>query len=47
MGFQMESDAKRVMEVLPKRFNRFKLGLYPEKVQLIPFSKPLRNEKPN
>ena len=25
MGFQMESDAERIMEVLPKRFNRFKL----------------------
>jgi RNA-directed DNA polymerase len=40
MGFQLESDAKRIMEVLPKRFNRFKLELHPEKTKLIPFGKP-------
>ena len=46
MGFQLESDAKRLMEVLPKRFNRFKLDLHPEKTRLIPFGKPPRNGKP-
>ncbi len=46
MGFQMESDANRMMEVLPKRFNRFKLDLHPEKTRLIPFGKPPRNGKP-
>ncbi len=46
MGFQKEADAKRIMEVLPKRFNRFKLHLHPEKTQLIPFGKPPRSGKP-
>lgn len=46
MGFQLESDAKRAMEVLPKRFNRFKLDLHPEKTRLIPFGKPPRSGKP-
>jgi group II intron reverse transcriptase/maturase len=46
MGFQLESDAKRMMEVLPKRLNRFKLDLHPEKTRLIPFGKPPRNGKP-
>lgn len=40
MGFQLESDAKRIMEVLPKRFNRFELELHPEKTKLIPFGRP-------
>ncbi len=46
MGFQLESDAKRIMEVLPKRFTRFKLELHPEKTRLIPFGKPPRSGKP-
>jgi group II intron reverse transcriptase/maturase len=46
MGFQLESDAKRLMEVLPKRFNRFKLNLHPDKTQLIPFGKPPRSGEP-
>ncbi len=46
MGFQLESDAKRLMEVLPKRFDRFKLELHPDKTRLIPFGKPPRNGKP-
>jgi group II intron reverse transcriptase/maturase len=40
MGFQLESDAKRVLEVLPKRFDRFRLELHPEKTKLIPFGRP-------
>jgi len=46
MGFQMESDMNRVMEVLPKRFNRFKLELHPKKTKVIPFGRPLRKGKP-
>lgn len=46
MGFELESDAKRLMEVLPKRFNRFKLELHPDKTRLIPFGKPLQSGKP-
>ncbi len=45
MGFQLESDAKRIMEVLPKRFNRFKLELHPEKTKLIPFGRPFGDTK--
>ena len=40
MGFQLESDAKRAMEVLPQRFDRFKLELHPEKTKLMPFGRP-------
>jgi len=35
MGFTRKEDAQRVMEVLPKRFARFKLTLYPEKTRLL------------
>jgi group II intron reverse transcriptase/maturase len=43
MGFECETDARRVMEVLPKRFERYKLELHPEKTALIPFGRP-RND---
>ena len=46
IGFQLESDAKRLMEVLPKRFNRYNLSLHPEKTRLIAFGKPPRSGKP-
>ncbi len=46
MGFQLETDAKRLMEVLPERFDRFELELHPEKTKLIPFGKPARSGKP-
>lgn len=35
LGFSDQSDAKRVMEVLPKRFARYKLTIHPEKTKLI------------
>jgi RNA-directed DNA polymerase len=41
MGFELESDAARVMEVIPKRFNRYGLELHPDKTALIKFGKPL------
>jgi RNA-directed DNA polymerase len=40
MGFATEQDARRVMEVLPKRFARFGLTLHPEKTRLVPFWRP-------
>jgi len=46
MGFQIESGAKRLMEVLPERFSRFELELHSEKTQLIPFGQPPRSGKP-
>ncbi len=46
IGFQLESDAKRLMGVLPKRFDRYQLSLHPEKTRLIAFGKPPRSGKP-
>ena len=40
LGFASEQDARRVMEVLPKRFSRFGLTLHPEKTRLVPFQRP-------
>lgn len=44
-GFELEEDARRVMEVLPKRFNRFKLIIHPEKTKLVEFGRPASHEK--
>ena len=41
----LASDARRVMEVLPKRFGRFGLELHPDKTRMIPFGKPTRGNK--
>jgi group II intron reverse transcriptase/maturase len=38
--FTHEEDARRVMEVLPKRFGKYGLTLHPEKTRLIPFRRP-------
>ena len=40
IAFTHEADARRVMEVLPKRFERFGLTLHPEKTRLVPFRRP-------
>jgi hypothetical protein len=40
IGFEQEDDARRVMEVLPKRFGKYGLTLHPAKTRLIPFSRP-------
>ena len=40
--FTHESDARRVMEVLPKRFGKYGLTLHPEKTRLVPFHHPSR-----
>lgn len=41
MVFSNESDARRVMEVLPKRFGKYGLILHPEKTRLIEFRPPI------
>ena len=41
IGFQHEDDARRVMEVLPKRFAKYGLELHPEKSRLLSFGKPV------
>jgi group II intron reverse transcriptase/maturase len=47
MGFSCEDDARRVMEVLPKRFEKYGLTLHPEKTRLVPFERPPdRPERP-
>lgn len=38
--FSDEQDARRVKDVLPKRFGRYGLTLHPKKTRLLPFSPP-------
>ena len=45
IGFELESDVRRVLAVLPKRFNRFGLSLHPEKTKIIPFKRPSSNNE--
>lgn len=40
--FSREQDARRVMDVLPKRFGKYGLELHPTKTQLIEFRRPDR-----
>jgi hypothetical protein len=40
IGCELEYDARRIMEVLPKRFNRFKLTIHPKKTTLVEFGNP-------
>jgi RNA-directed DNA polymerase len=43
IAFEREEDARRVMDVLPKRFGKYGLRLYPEKTQLVRFNRPRHN----
>ena len=38
--FEQETDARRVMSVLPKRFGKYGLRLHPEKTRLVEFESP-------
>jgi RNA-directed DNA polymerase len=38
--FALEDDARRVMNVLPKRFGKYGLTLHPEKTRLVKFTRP-------
>ena len=40
LGFEHEQDARRVWEVLPKRFAKYGLRLHPEKTRLVDFRRP-------
>ena len=42
IGFSSEEDARRVLDVLPKRFGKYGLTLHPEKTRLVPFRPPNR-----
>lgn len=50
IGFTDEADARRVMEVIPRRFERFGLTIHPDKTRLVPFGSPSdppsRDEQP-
>jgi RNA-directed DNA polymerase len=45
IGFELEADARRVMEALPKRFSRYKLTIHTEKTKLVRFIQPSSKEK--
>lgn len=40
MGFACEGDARRVLDVLPKRFGKYGLTIHPDKTRLVPFHRP-------
>ena len=40
MGFALEEDARLVLEVLPKRFEKFGLRIHQDKTRLVEFKKP-------
>ena len=40
MAFELQEDAERVMEVLPKRMEKYRLTLHPAKSRLVPFRRP-------
>jgi RNA-directed DNA polymerase len=40
LGCELETDARRIMAVLPKRFARFGLTIHPQKTAVVAFSKP-------
>jgi group II intron reverse transcriptase/maturase len=46
MGFACEEDARRVLEVLPKRFGKYSLTLHPDKTRLVRFTRPGRGPPP-
>jgi RNA-directed DNA polymerase len=45
IGCELETDAKRVMSVIPKRFNRFDLTIHPEKTVMVKFKRPAKAVK--
>lgn len=45
LGFEREKDAKRVMEVLFKRFEKYSLRLHPEKTRMINLNQPERGNR--
>ena len=44
IGCELESDAQRLMAVLPKRFERYGLTIHPTKTKLVEFSRPKLND---
>jgi RNA-directed DNA polymerase len=46
MGFACEEDARKVLDVLPKRFAKYGLTIHPDKTRLVPFHRPPHHESP-
>jgi group II intron reverse transcriptase/maturase len=44
IGCESEEDARRIMAVLPKRFNRYNLTVHPKKTELVDFRSPSRRK---
>lgn len=44
IGCELESDAQRLMAVLPKRFERYGLTIHPTKTKLVKFGRPKLND---
>lgn len=42
--FELETDARRVLDVLPKRFAKYGLCLHPDKTRLMRFERPRKSE---
>ena len=40
IGVAREDDARRIMEVLPKRMSKYRLTVHPEKTRLVRFQPP-------
>ncbi len=47
IGCELESDAHRIMAVLPKRFDKYGLTIHPHKTKLVKFGKPPKNQPPS
>lgn len=45
LGFEYEEDANRVMDVLPKRFERYGLTIHPTKTRMVDFRPPRGDQK--
>jgi RNA-directed DNA polymerase len=46
IAFAREDDARRVLEVLPKRLDKYGLRMHPEKTRLVRFERPSPRSKP-
>ena len=46
IAFAREDDARRVLEVLPKRLGKYGLRMHPEKTRLVRFERPSLRSKP-
>jgi group II intron reverse transcriptase/maturase len=45
IGFTCEEDARRVLEVLPKRFGKYGLAIHPDKTRLVAFQPPASSDR--